>query len=124
MFDVPSVGTKVTVLYGNIGTVLQHLCLKYGYVIIIGVSGLVTRHEGCRDCDACKRMQDLYGTCEYVGETERCECKLRRYRENLGKRRKSVQTYLQTDSTAWTRYRYWLDYLDQQRQEIEEESSK
>lgn len=112
-------------ILGSIGRNALVQCRRYGYVTNIGGKYMAQRHDGCRDCDACKRMQAMYGTCEYVGETHRCECPQRRSRERLLERKcEPRQTVLQTDSTERTRVRYWFDYLRQQRDLIAAEEAK
>ena len=109
--------------FGRLGIEVLVRCQTYGFVTITGGISIIQRHENCRDCDACVRMQNMFGTCEYIGETLRCTCDEKRARERLGTRRKSVQTVLDSESTAYVRYRYWLGYLDEQRKQIERESS-
>lgn len=82
----------------------------------IGVRFVVIKHEGCQDCPACTRMQEMYGTCEYVGGTDRCECASIEYRKNLGNRTKNEQGILQTGSTDAVRYRYWKRWLQDQKE--------
>jgi hypothetical protein len=72
---------------------------------------MVEKHPGCQDCDNCVAMQELYGTCEYVAQTERCECDLILLRKQLGRRKKNEQSLLQTESTDRVRYRYWLNKM-------------
>lgn len=68
-------------------------------------------HEGCRGCDACVRMQEIHGTCEYVAQTERCTCDQKRAMEELGNRTKNVQNTLKTSSTDRVRLAYWRRWM-------------
>ena len=80
----------------------------------------VEKHPGCMDCDACLRMQDMYGTCEYIGETERCTCSVKRTQQRLLERKTEFkQAVLKSESTDRVRVRYWMRYMREQRKEIE-----
>lgn len=85
---------------------------------------MTTRHEGCRDCSACLRMQEMYGTCEYIGETHRCECAIARSRERLLEKPEPKQTVLKSESTTRTRIAYWMNYMREQRELIRREDEK
>lgn len=76
---------------------------------------MVTKHPGCQDCPACVSMQEMYGTCEYVAQTIRCTCNVIAYRKNLGKRRRSTQTFLQTETTERARFRYWMKRMREEK---------
>lgn len=111
-------------LSGNTGIELTGRCQRYGSVTCTGGISTVpgNNHPGCMDCDACRRMQEMYGTCEYIGETERCTCSVLRAQKNLIERRtESKQSVLRSESTTIVRYRYWLRYLEEQRKEIEKQ---
>lgn len=123
--DAPFAAQSMLSILGSIGRNAPAACRRYGYATNIGGKYIAQRHDGCRDCPACVRMQAMYGTCEYVGETHRCECPQRRSRERLFQRRRGTrQTVLQSDSTERTRVRYWFDYLRQQRELIAAEEAK
>lgn len=108
-------------LSGNTGIEQTGRCQKYGFVIYIGGMSTMS-HLECMNCDACRRMQEMYGTCEYIGETERCTCSVLRAQKNLIERRtESKQSVLRSESTTIVRYRYWLRYLEEQRKEIEKQ---
>lgn len=57
------------------------------------------------DCVVCRRLIAKFGTCEYMHQAapERCTCWM-----TAPCRRENVQSVLQTESTDWSRYRYWL----------------
>lgn len=63
--------------------------------------------EGCQACDACLRMQEMHGSCVYVAQTHRCTCAQKRSMAQLGKRKRNVQSTLETTSTDRVRLAYW-----------------
>lgn len=67
--------------------------------------------EGCQECPACLRMQEMHGTCVYVAQTRRCTCDQKRSLAQLGRRRKNEQSTLSTSSTDRVRLAYWRAWM-------------
>lgn len=117
---MPFVVPSTLLLSGNIGIEVIVRCPMSGYAMNTGGIFIAKKCEDCQDCDACRRMQDMYDTCEYIGGTTRCTCEVKRAQQRLlNVKRESKQTVLRSASTTRTRVRYWLDYLKEQREEIE-----